>query len=132
VDALLTVTGGYAKAKAVSRQLKVAARVWSQVKVYGIFCCKKVVFNEYFGFPCHSFHRLLHTYHRLSSGDGIISQIMADVLSGTHQMNSVTPRPKYKKKYATVLQSNGQAWDLSLFYWGISRLCQQLCRIICD
>jgi hypothetical protein len=39
------------------------------------------VFFEYFGFPCQfSFHRLLHTHH-LSSGAGIISQIVADVPS---------------------------------------------------
>jgi hypothetical protein len=39
------------------------------------------VSSEYFGFPCQfSFHRVLHTH--LSSGAGIIGQIVADVPNG--------------------------------------------------
>jgi hypothetical protein len=52
------------------------------------------VFSEYFGFPCQfSFHRLLHTHH-LSSGAGIIGQLVADAPSGL----SVTPPRETKKK----------------------------------
>jgi hypothetical protein len=37
---------------------------------------------RYFGFPCQfSFHRLLHTHH-LSSGSGIVGQLVTDVPSG--------------------------------------------------
>jgi hypothetical protein len=40
------------------------------------------VFSEYFNFPSQfSFHRLLHIRH-LSSGAGIIGQLVADVPSG--------------------------------------------------
>jgi hypothetical protein len=46
------------------------------------------VFSEYFGFTCQfSFHRLLHTHHHLSSGTGIVGQLVADVPSGL----SLTP-----------------------------------------
>jgi hypothetical protein len=46
------------------------------------------VFSEYFSFPCQfSFHRLLHTHHRVSSGAGTIGQTVADVPSGL----SLTP-----------------------------------------
>jgi hypothetical protein len=42
------------------------------------------IFSEYFGFPCQfSFHRLLHTHHHISSGAGIIGQIVADVTKWT-------------------------------------------------
>jgi hypothetical protein len=37
------------------------------------------VFFKYFGFPCNSVHRLLHTHHHhhhLSSGGGIIGPIV--------------------------------------------------------
>jgi hypothetical protein len=55
------------------------------------------VFSEYFGFPCQfSFHRLLHTHH-LSSGDGTIGQLVADVPSGL----SLTP-PKEKVRKTVV------------------------------
>jgi hypothetical protein len=51
------------------------------------------VFSEYFGFPCQFlFHRLLHTH--LSSGDGTIGQLVADVPSGL----SLTPPHEIKKK----------------------------------
>jgi hypothetical protein len=52
------------------------------------------VFSEYFGFPCQFlFHRLLHINHHLSSGAGILGQIVADVPSGL-----MSPHPKKKKK----------------------------------
>jgi hypothetical protein len=42
------------------------------------------IFSEYFGFSCQfSFHRLLHNHH-LSSGDGTIGQLVADVPIGLH------------------------------------------------
>jgi hypothetical protein len=40
------------------------------------------VFCDYLGFPCQSFHRLLHTHHHPSSGAGTIRQIVANVPSG--------------------------------------------------
>jgi hypothetical protein len=46
-------------------------------------------FSEYFGFP---FHRLLHTYHHLSSGAGTTGQIVANVPSG------LKPHPTSRKK----------------------------------
>jgi hypothetical protein len=52
------------------------------------------VFSEYFGFPCQSFHRLLHTHHHPSSGAGTIGQIVADVPNGL----SLTHPKKLKKK----------------------------------
>jgi hypothetical protein len=39
------------------------------------------VFSEYYGFPCHSFHRLLHI-HRPSPGAGTVAQTVATVPSG--------------------------------------------------
>jgi hypothetical protein len=39
------------------------------------------VFSGYFDFPCHSFHRLIHTHHP-SSGAGTVGQILADVPIG--------------------------------------------------
>jgi hypothetical protein len=53
-----------------------------------------LVFSEYFGFPCHSFRRLLYTYHRLSSGAGTIGQIVAAVPSGL----SLTQTQEIKKE----------------------------------
>jgi hypothetical protein len=51
------------------------------------------VFSEYFGFPCQfSFRRLLHVLH-LSSGAGIIGQLVADV-----PLNPVSPQTKKQKK----------------------------------
>jgi hypothetical protein len=50
-------------------------------------------FSEYFGFPCHSFHRVLHTHHYPSSGAGTRGQIVANVLNGL-----VSPHPKKLKK----------------------------------
>jgi hypothetical protein len=42
------------------------------------------VFSEYFGFPCQSFHRLLHTHHHHhpSTGAGTMGKIVADVETG--------------------------------------------------
>jgi hypothetical protein len=37
------------------------------------------VFSEYFGFPFHSFYRLLHTLHHSSSEAGTAGQIAAYV-----------------------------------------------------
>jgi hypothetical protein len=55
------------------------------------------VFSEYFGFPCYSFHWLLHTHHHhhhhLSSGAGTLGQTVTDVPSGL----SLTPPEKLKK-----------------------------------
>jgi hypothetical protein len=42
---------------------------------------KHVSYN-YFGFPCHSFHRLLHAHLYPSSGEGAIGQTVADLPSG--------------------------------------------------
>jgi hypothetical protein len=36
-------------------------------------------FSGYFYFPCHSFHRLIHTHHHPSLGAGAVGQIVADV-----------------------------------------------------
>jgi hypothetical protein len=58
---------GRAMAEAVSRWLPtVAARVQSRVWQVG-FVVDKValgqVFSEHFGFPCHSFHQILHSHN---------------------------------------------------------------------
>jgi hypothetical protein len=45
------------------------------------------VFFQYLGFPCQSFHQLLHTHHHPSSRAGTIGQIVDEVLSGL----SLTP-----------------------------------------
>jgi hypothetical protein len=39
-------------------------------------------FSEHFGFPCQTFHRLLHTHRHPSSGAGTTGQIITDVPSG--------------------------------------------------
>jgi hypothetical protein len=51
------------------------------------------VLSKYFSYPCHSFHRLLHTHLHPLSRAGTIGQIMTDVPSGF----SPTP-PREKKK----------------------------------
>jgi hypothetical protein len=38
------------------------------------------VSSEYFGFPCQSFHRLLHTHYHPLSGVGRIGQLVALVI----------------------------------------------------
>jgi hypothetical protein len=38
------------------------------------------VFSEYFGFPCQSFRRLLHTHYHLSSGADRLCGILVRVL----------------------------------------------------
>jgi hypothetical protein len=40
------------------------------------------VSSEYFGFPCQPFHRLLHTLHHPSSGDGTIDETVVAVPNG--------------------------------------------------
>jgi hypothetical protein len=45
------------------------------------------VFSGYFGFPYHSFYRMLHTHHHPPSGAGTVGQTVADMPSGL----SVTP-----------------------------------------
>jgi hypothetical protein len=53
------------------------------------------VFSEYCGFPCHSFHRLLHTHHHPSSGAGTIGQTVATIPSG---LSLTSPQETKKKK----------------------------------
>jgi hypothetical protein len=40
------------------------------------------VLSEDFGFPCHSFHRLLHAHNHPSTGGGRTGKVVADELSG--------------------------------------------------
>jgi hypothetical protein len=51
-------------------------------------------FSQYFGFPCQSFHRLLHTQRHLWSEAGKISQMVADMPNG----RSLIPTPWYQTK----------------------------------
>jgi hypothetical protein len=53
-----------------------------------------LVFSEYFGFLCQSFHRVLHTHHHPSSGAGTVVQIVAAVPSGL----SLTRTQEIKKE----------------------------------
>jgi hypothetical protein len=48
------------------------------------------VFSQYFGFPCHQFHRLLHTHHHPPSGAGTVAQTVVCVPSAP----SLTPTTK--------------------------------------
>jgi hypothetical protein len=95
---------GRAIAQAVSRRLPTAAaRVRAQARSCGICGGQSGTgagLSEYFGFPCQfSFQTLLHTHHLLvSSGAGIIGQLVADVPSGL----SLTP-PQETKKSIKVL-----------------------------
>jgi hypothetical protein len=69
----LKLTAGYAVscdiiAEAVSRWLPTAAarvqsRVWSSGICGGQSGAGGQVFYEYFGFPCHSFHQILHPHN---------------------------------------------------------------------
>jgi hypothetical protein len=69
------------------------------------------VFFEYFGFPCQfSLHRLLHIHHHLSSGAGIIGQLVADVPSGL----ILTPTQEIKKLKLFAMRGYG----LNLFISG--------------
>jgi hypothetical protein len=92
---------GRAIAQAVSRRLPTAA-AWVRAQFRSCGICggqsgTGVGFSEYFGFLCQfSFHRLLHTHH-LSSGAGIIDQLVADVPSGLNLTH-----PKELKKNYTV------------------------------
>jgi hypothetical protein len=73
------------------------------------------VFSEYFGFPCQfSFHRLLHIHH-LSSGAGIIGQLVADVWSGlslTPLQEPPPPKKKAERKFYCVRSDSNtyQIW----------------------
>jgi hypothetical protein len=62
------------------------------------FVVKKValrqVFSNYFDILC-QFHRLLQSHHNLSSGAGIIGQIVADLPSAF----SITPPQEIKSLY---------------------------------
>jgi hypothetical protein len=51
------------------------------------------VFSEYFGFPCQSFHRLLHTHHHPTSEVGTQGQTVAAVPSGL-SLNAPPPLPQ--------------------------------------
>jgi hypothetical protein len=62
---------------------------------------KGQVFYEYFGFLCHSFHRLLSTHHHPSSGAGTIDQIMAEVPTG---LSLTTPQETKRKVVANWRQ----------------------------
>jgi hypothetical protein len=86
INVNFTVILGRAIAQAVSRRLPTAAaRVRAQVMSCGIYDGQKSlrqIFSEYFDFLWQfSFHRLLHTRHRPSSGAGRAGQIVADVAS---------------------------------------------------
>jgi hypothetical protein len=58
---------GRVVAQAVSRWFSTAAaRVRTGLSLVGFVVDEATlgqVFSEYFGFPCHAFHRLLHTHH---------------------------------------------------------------------
>jgi hypothetical protein len=55
------------------------------------------VFSEYFGFPCQfSFAKMLHT--NLSSGAGIVGQLVTDVPSGLSLTLPHETKKKKKKK----------------------------------
>jgi hypothetical protein len=91
---LVTALEGRAIAQAVSRRLPGFEPMSGHMR----FVVDKValgqVFPKYFVFHCQfSFHRLLHIHHHLSSGDGTIGQIGAEVSIGL----SLTP-PKDRKK----------------------------------
>jgi hypothetical protein len=101
------VSTGRAIAEAVSRWLPTAvARVQSRVWSSGI-CGGKVasgqVFSEYFGFPCHSFHQILHPHNH--PGAGTIGQWVADVPSGPSLDSPPTMQIKKKgRKQRTLLE----------------------------
>jgi hypothetical protein len=82
---------------------------FEQASAHVVFVVDKValgqVFSEYFGFHCQfSFHRQLHTHH-LSSGAGIIGQLVADVTSG---LSLTPPQETKKKKKRGILSYNFQ------------------------
>jgi hypothetical protein len=57
------------------------------------------VFSEYFGFSRQfTFHRLLHTHHRLSSWAGTIGQLVAKVPSGV----SLNPPQETEKRMVII------------------------------
>jgi hypothetical protein len=71
------------------------------------------VFSEHFGFPCHSFYRLLHTHHHpSSSGAGTIGQIVVDVPKGL----SLTPLKETKKKIKLLGMDNTRLSEISNYF----------------
>jgi hypothetical protein len=57
------------------------------------------VSSEYFGFPCQSFNRLLHTHHHPSSMAGTIDKIVTNVPSG------LCLTPPQEIKFTNLLQN---------------------------
>jgi hypothetical protein len=87
VHQFLEQQSNYKLGRVVSCRLPTAvAQVRIQVRSYGICGGQSgtggQVFSEYFSFPCHSFHQLLHTHHHPPSGAGTVGQIEADIPSG--------------------------------------------------
>jgi hypothetical protein len=75
------------------------------------------VFSEYFSFPWHSFHRLLHTHHHpLSSGAGTIGQQWPQ-----HQRTQLHSIPKEEKTYIHCIR-RCRSWVLTAVA-AISTIC---------
>jgi hypothetical protein len=77
------------------------------------------IFSNYFGFHCHSFHRLLHNHHHPSSGAGTVGQTVADVpnaLSHSNpKLNSVAwvrerTIPTERQPLVTTFEDRGATW----------------------
>jgi hypothetical protein len=60
------------------------------------------VLSMYFGFPCQSFYRLLHTHLHLSSGAGTVDQTVADAPSG---VSLTQPKKLAAVKYGKTVQA---------------------------
>jgi hypothetical protein len=100
---------GHAIAQAVSRWLPTAAARFEPRPGYVGFVIIKValrqVFSEHLSFPCHSFHRLLHSHHHHpSSGTGTVDQIVSDV---PHGLSLTPPQETNKLTTDTVLKQFG-------------------------
>jgi hypothetical protein len=76
------------------------------------------VLSEYFGFPCQSFHRLLHIHRHLSSEAGTIGQILVDVPSGL----SFTPPQKVYKPTESQIQLGYKRVQWQIFKYIIINL----------
>jgi hypothetical protein len=72
-------------------------------------------FSEYFGFPCQSFHRLLHTHHYPICGAGTVGQIVADVPSGLNVFPSQEKKLPYKNVHCDQESEQFVAVNLFLF-----------------